>query len=164
MKQIEDVLKYLEAVVEKPHPSFGDQPICPFAHKARIDGRIKFVVQELTERVLDQARWFMTQKEFELLMIIHPTRNGVSLQRLDELAKLVSDNLPECGAFTAHPDHDLCIGGVYTRREPYPSLQFIEKAHAKKASDILKKTRYYELWTEESLKYVGVSWISLPPT
>ncbi|MBI1763965.1 MAG: hypothetical protein HYR56_21275 [Acidobacteria bacterium] len=157
MKQIEEVLKHLAEVVEKPHPAFGDLPVCPFAYKARVDGRIKFVVQELDERVLVCARWFMTQQEFEILVIIHPTRDGISLQRLAELAKLVNDELPECGAFTAHPEHDLCIGGVYTRREPYPSIQFIARAHARQASDMLKKTRYYELWTEENLKEVGVS-------
>lgn len=157
MKQIEEVLKHLESFVEKPHPSFGGLPVCPFAYKARVEERIKFVVQELDERVLDHARWFMAQKEFELMMVIHPTRDGISLQRLDELAELVNDHLPECGAFTAHPNHELCIGGVYTRREPYPSIQFIEKAHARKASAILKKTKYYELWTEGNLKYVGVS-------
>jgi hypothetical protein len=58
--------------------------------------------------------------------------------------------------FEAHPDSQFCVGGVYTRRGPYPSFQVLSRALLKTSSDSLLGSQYYDQFTPEMLKMVGM--------
>jgi hypothetical protein len=59
-------------------------------------------------------------------------------------------------AFEAHPLSEFCVGGVYTRRSPFPSFQVLSRALLKTASDSLLGSRYYDRFTPAMLKMVGM--------
>jgi hypothetical protein len=59
-------------------------------------------------------------------------------------------------AFEAHPDSEFSIGGVYTRRSPYPSFQVLRRSLLKDASDSLLGSSYYNHFTPEMLDAVGM--------
>lgn len=52
-----------------------------------------------------------------------------SLQDLANLENQIVDSVNKHGwlIFRGHPLDEFQISGVYTRRDPYPNLQFIEK-------------------------------------
>jgi hypothetical protein len=78
-------------------------------------------------------------------MLIHPQKDGISFQDLSTLNDSINALiLPEFEAFTGHPFDEHCIKGEYTRREPYPNLQFNRKSLLDEATNILKKTKYYD--------------------
>jgi ethanolamine utilization protein EutP (predicted NTPase) len=45
--------------------------------------------------------------------------------------------------FSGHPQDEYKLNGEYTRREPYPNLQFNSKKLLDEATEYLKKTKYY---------------------
>ena len=58
--------------------------------------------------------------------------------------------------FEAHPESEFRVGGVYTRRGPYPSFQVLSHARLKASSDSLQSTSYYDRFTPAMLRAVGM--------
>jgi hypothetical protein len=50
---------------------------------------------------------------------------------------MTASELHELQAFEAHPESRFQVGGVYTRRSPYPSFQVLSRVLLKKGSDSL---------------------------
>lgn len=140
----------MENFVEKPHPAFGGLPVCPFAKQARTSGRIRFVVMPLTEAVLPVAK---THTGEELLIIINPTKDGITAAGVYELAAWLEARLDGLMCFTGHPDDPFEVAGTRTRMEPYPNVQIVSKAEIARKRAKLRNTRYYEgkeeLWQDQ---------------
>jgi hypothetical protein len=92
--------------------------------------------------------------------VIHPDRaEGAPdleafVRRLNE--RLAVGELREFQAFEAHPESNFSIGGVYTRRSPYPSFQVLSRRLLKNGSDSLLGSPYYERFTPDMLHAVGM--------
>ena len=92
----------------------------------------------------------------ESLFVVHPDRaEGVRdleafVQRLNE--RLATGELREFQAFEAHPESHFSVGGVYTRRAPYPSFQILSRRLLKNGSDSLLGSSYYERFTPDMLR------------
>jgi hypothetical protein len=141
---IQIMKNHLISFVEKPHPAFGNLPVCPFAKKARLEGKLTYVVKELnTQPVLDIIiPWLLT--ESQALVIIDPRQNLV-LEDFETLSAAMEKQLPEgVQMFTSHPQSDYQQNGVYTRREPYPNWQFMKNADLEKAKQQLAKSKRYK--------------------
>jgi hypothetical protein len=168
---LDAVVRWSEAFIEQPHEVFGGLPVCPFARAARLKQTIRFEVRrfalddplEPDGEIMALAREFAEQAlsgSFETLFVIHPD----PLQPLAALLAFVSrmnqrlagSDLSEFQVFEAHPESDFCVGGVYTRRSPYPSFQLLGRALLKKGSDSLRDSSYYSRFTPEMLRAVGM--------
>jgi len=132
------VLKWSEDFIEQPHEIFGGLPICPFARSARLRRTIRFEVRafsmadplEADGELLSLVTQFVEQAKHdgpETLFVIHPDR----AQRLQDLeafvrrlnARMADGSLRAFQAFEAHPDSQLRVGDVYTRRSPFPETR-----------------------------------------
>ena len=76
---------------------------------------------------------------------------GISRSRLEGVRAL-----RELQAFEAHPESNFSVGGVYTRRSPYPSFQILSRRLLKNGSDSLLGSSYYEHFTPDMLRAVGM--------
>ena len=168
---LDAVLRWSEQFIEQPHEVFGGLPVCPFARAARLKQTIRFEIRpfalddplELDGDITGLVREFADQAAsgtLETLFVIHPdTRQALPdllgfVTRLN--SRLAGGELSEFQVFEAHPGSDFCVGGVYTRRSPYPSFQLLSGALLKKSSDSLLDSPYYSRFSPEMLRAVGM--------
>jgi hypothetical protein len=167
---IAEMLRWSEEFIEQPHWSFGELPVCPFARAARLKRTIRFEVLpfDLDDpldpdgEILSLAGELVRDPGLETLFVIHPEPAQVGARALEAFVARLNDRLAVSDltsglqAFEAHPDSDFCIAGVYTRRGPYPSLQVLRHSLLKTASDALLGTSYYDQFTPDMLRAVGM--------
>lgn len=168
---VDAVVRWSEEFVEQPHEIFGGLPICPFARAARLKQAIRFEVEpfalddplEPRGKLLTLVREFAAQAAdgaFETLFVIHPDPRQPLPGLLDFVARLnarmTASELHELQAFEAHPESRFQVGGVYTRRSPYPSFQVLSRVLLKKGSDSLLDSPYYARFSPEMLRAVGM--------
>lgn len=154
---IKETIEYSINFIEKPNAIFGNAPVCPFAKKFRVQGKIKYMVmpfllgEELDPLVLMLAELFHAQKKYDSYFVIHPDK-ALPLQALTDLCNRLGEAIDpmDLMIFQGHPQDDFQIGGVYTRREPYPGFQLLRKQlileSRKKLTD-----RYFANWSRERL-------------
>jgi hypothetical protein len=167
---IADILQWSKDFIEKPHWIFGDLPVCPFARAARLKRSIRFEVFpfDLDDPfdpqgvIMSLAVALARDPMLETLFVIHPDQSRIEARPLDAFVARLNDRMAgdditsDLQAFEAHPDSDFCVGGVYTRRAPYPSFQILSRALLKSASESLEGAAYYEKFTPEMLRAVGM--------
>ena len=162
--------RWSEEFIEQPHHIVGDLPVCPFAKAARRKKSIRFEVLpfdagdpfERDGTILTLVREFPQQPEMETLFVIHPEPTQIGAKTLEAFVARLNARLARepstrmLQAFEAHPQSEFCVGGVYTRRSPYPSFQVLSRALLKSASDSLLGSPYYDHFTPTMLKMVGM--------
>ena len=155
---VRELIRYIVDFVEQPHAKLGNLPVCPFARKARLENRIRFEVMNLThEGILALVPSFVAKSELDLLMCIHPTKDGLSSTRVDRLAKRLNQTLLAMNvmALGGHPDDPFNIDGLHTRRDPYPNIQILRVDVGERAHQSIKESGYYQRWTESNLRDVS---------
>lgn len=156
---VRELTQYIIDFVEQPHPKLGNLPVCPFARKARRQNRIQFKVLELTrEGVLALVPSFRAKPELQLMICIHPRKDGLSSAEVYRLVEALNQVLPAVNlmALGGHPADTFNIDGLYTRREPYPNIQLIALDVGERAHESIKSSGYYDRWTESNLRDVTV--------
>jgi hypothetical protein len=174
MKSRDDViarmLRWSQDFIEQPHRVFGGLPICPFAKAAVLRQSIRFEVLcfsasdpfEADGRVMTLISEFLGDEKLETLFVIHPEPERIGAHALEAWVARLNARLATCAVtrglqvFEAHPGSEFCIGGVYTRRSPYPSFQVLRRSLLKDASDALLGSSYYDHFTPEMLRAVGM--------
>jgi hypothetical protein len=168
---LDAVIRGSEQFIEQPHQVFGGLPVCPFARAARLKQTIRFEIRPfalddplgLDGDIMALVREFADQAAsgtLETLFVIHPdTRQALPdllgfVTRLN--SRLAAGELSEFQVFETHPGSDFCVGGVYTRRSPYPSFQVLSQTLLKKGSDSPLDTRYYARFSSAMLHAVGM--------
>lgn len=164
-----EMLRWSEHFIEEPHPVFGGLPICPFAKAARLKRSIRFEVLSFASdplepdgRVMHLIGEFLGDEDLETLFIIHPETGRIDARALEAWIERLNARLAvsvvtrDLQAFEAHPDSEFSIGGVYTRRSPYPSFQILRRSLLKDASGSLLGSSYYDHFTPEMLAAVGM--------
>ncbi len=165
------VAKWSQEFIEQRHDVFGGLPVCPFAKAARLKDTIRFEVRSFVMDdpldtdgpIMSLVREFARQARMgviETLFVIHPDR----AQRLQDLEafvqrlnhRLAAGELREFQAFEAHPESHFSVGGVLTRRAPYPSFQILSRRLLKNGSDALLGSSYYDRFTPDMLRAVGM--------
>jgi hypothetical protein len=162
---IDRMSDYAQNFLEKPHPTFGDLPVCPFAEAARCNHKIDYQVYEFTypqdlepdSDLIKLIQEFKQLGNYDVLWIIHPIPLALSLDDIQQFVNELNAAIAALGlvAFNGHPSEPFNIQGVYTRHEPYLNftVQVYEKVQV--ASRQLSKTRYYENWSPENLQAIG---------
>ena len=167
---LDAMVRWSDTVIERPHPVVGNLPICPFAKGARLKRTIRFEVLafdaadplEPSGTVMRLVHEFRRAPDLETLFVIHPDRVGIGARALEAFvarlnARLATEaDTEDLQVFEAHPESDFCIGGVYTRRSPYPSFQALSRRLLKAASDSLLGSGYYAHFTPAMLRAVGM--------
>lgn len=160
------MLDYIQHTIEAPQLVFGGMPICPFARKARLTDKFLYKVYEFSKSDLQPHSELMTliqefgqQEHYELLLVIHPEPKAFNLEEMHEFTNCVNQLIVSFGllAFDGHPQDDFNIHGVYTRKAPYIHFTVQLQDQVKQASDVLQRTSYYQNWTHQHFKYVGMS-------
>jgi hypothetical protein len=152
---VRELTQYIIDFVERPHPKLGNFPVCPFARRARLENRIKFEVLELTrEGILARASMFAATLEGDLMICIHPRKEGLSSATVHGLVEMLNQVLPAMNlmAIGLHPDDPFNIDGLYTRREPYPNVQLLRLDVGEQAHLSIKDSGYYDRWTESNFR------------
>lgn len=146
-----EFLRYLREVIEKPHPAFGGLPVCPFARKARLAGKIHFVVAPLKLDLDDPEMWSeidaLTDPE-SVVTFVHPDKDGVTAGAVAAFTEALNGRLRVYGktAFGGHPGDTLEVGGFRPHADPYPNVQVIMLGTIREKSMRLKGTKYYDSW------------------
>ena len=160
------MLRWSEDFVERPHAVVGDLPVCPFAKAARLNRVIQWEVRPFAPNdpldadgeLLTLVRDFSRDSTFETLFVVHPEPATVSSPELDALvarlnARLMArPELSDLRAFDAHPNSPFHIGGLYTRRAPYPSFQILSHKLLTSSSTSLLGSAYYDRFTPAMLE------------
>lgn len=140
---LKEMTDHLINFVEKPHPAFANLPPCPFAKKARLQNKIKFIIFDFTNGLTeDLSKLLQLDPNYEIIWVINPNKN----MPVDALYKLIDDiNAvnPVLEAFGGHPEDPYEMAGVKTRQEPYPNFVLQSKEILDKARWKLKHTKYY---------------------
>lgn len=164
------MLQWSADVIEQPHRLFGNLPICPFAKAARLKNAIRFEVLPFDPddrfasggEIMVLMREFLSDPTYETLFVIHPEQTALGAPELVSFvarlnARLATDEATSClQVFEAHPRSDFRVGNVYTRRSPFPSFQALRCSLLKSASDSLLGSHYYDHFTPQMLKMVGM--------
>jgi hypothetical protein len=170
---IAEVLAWSARALEISHPVFGGLPACPFARAARLKDAIHFEVRafsdedplELDGALLRLVADFALEEAAgrrETLFVVHPDCRAISAVALERFVARFDGRLREIPrlaglrVFEAHPESEFQVGGVYTRRGPYPSFQVLSHARLKATSDTLRDTGYYDRFTPAMLRAVGM--------
>ena len=123
----------------------------PFAKAARLKKTLRFEVMpfdlddplEHGGAVVSLALSLLRDPTLETLFVSHPHPDQLQARELEAfVARLnnrlaASDVTGDLEAFEAHPDSEFSVGGVYTRRAPYPSFQILRRSLLKSASESL---------------------------
>lgn len=140
---IAEAVAYTRSFVERPNPSFNNLPVCPFAKKARIEGKLKYMVFELTvDRALEEvSKW---DPESHTALILLDPRKDLNIEVFEEMTREASSRLPGgLSLFDSHPASDFLFRGVLVRREPYPNWQVMRLADLELAQSQLSHSRWY---------------------
>jgi hypothetical protein len=162
---INSMIAYMHNFLEKPHHVFGNMPVCPFVEKARLQKNIFYQVYRfsshydlnLNSHLLKSIDDFQASLRYEVMLIIHPDKQVMTLDENQQFAERLNEIISPTGliAFAGNSDDSFNIQGVYTRQAPYIHLTIQTEKSIKTASELLLKTRYYQNWSPDNLKYVG---------
>jgi hypothetical protein len=144
--------------IEKPSPAFNDMPVCPFAKQARlknlIDIRvIDFSLESLDDRIVEIVESYFGDYK-KLIIFAHPDKNICHI-KLDKLGDEYEKRFPLLTVFRSHPLNEFSVDGLYTRREPYPNLQFVTNQHLEEAR-IKLSAHYYSKMSDDNLRDIGL--------
>jgi hypothetical protein len=155
---VDDLQKWTKEVVEKPHPAFGGLPMCPFAKKKRMEGKIKNAIMAYRigdeNKVYEECLTFSSEKEFDLLQVIcpSPTMGAAEHKRFVEK---VGERLAGLEVFDTHPDEKMTYGGL-DYSVPFQMIQVLRSGLSREATEKLLRTRYYDNYTEEWADMIGM--------
>jgi hypothetical protein len=142
---VEQLNAHIESFVQRPHPGLLNQPVCPFARRARSDGRVVLTVVPYSVADDSAISWAFDQFEpqgKDVLLVIHPDPTGLDYPELSELrdrfARLLEGRYE---VFTGHPDDPYTRNGVRTRCEPFPVLHFVRFERLRQAERMLSPRR-----------------------
>ena len=155
---LESILTWMETFVEKPHPSFGNMPPCPYARQFRLQNKISII--EVQTAIWDETRYQMNNwtDEWEAV-ILASTRREISHGLLSEKILQLNRHFraKDLVALEDHPDSVEIIDGVSMNHGSLVLVVIQRLKQLNKFSSHLQKTKYYERWSKENLDEV-VSW------
>jgi hypothetical protein len=149
------LLKWMEEFVEKPHPSLGGWPPCPFARQARlgrnIDIRQGINVYEDCVGLVDYE-WSKEVVVFWYDSTIDPETFLDDVNRANSI--LLSKDIV---ALEDHPNTEEIISGVKMNFGLCPIIVLQKNSKLNEAADQIKEKGYYHTWDQKDIDKI-VSW------
>lgn len=150
------LLTWLEAFVEKPHPSLGGWPPCPFARQARLTGQID--IREGIDPLTDCLRtehdpW---NKEVIVFWYDHTKFSADNfLADVEQANRILLKK--DIVALEDHPDIEEIVSGIKMNFGYCAIIVLQKNSLLNKAADQLKGKGYYHTWSQEDIDKI-VSW------
>lgn len=147
--------------VEKIYPEFGDLPMCPYARKARLDGKVKMIW--IGDGQDDGNCWTHIDncdfKKTDVLILIADrkrwTWRGLYKMRVEMNRLFKNKNIT---VLEDHPDYRERVAGVSVTNGKYALLFAQRRDKLNRFAKILRTTSdYYENWSKKSYDDV-VTW------
>jgi hypothetical protein len=148
------LLKWMEEFVEKPHPSLGGWPPCPFARQARLsrnidirqgqdpyDDCVNLLDYDWSKEVV--IFWY-DDMDPELFIDLVNRSNSVLLER-------------DIVALEDHPEIEELIAGVKMNFGLCPIIVLQKNSKLNQSADQLKEKGYYHTWSQSDLDKI-VTW------
>ena len=143
--------EWYERIIIK-RPELGGMPICPFAKKGVRENKV--LCYPLKDDILKFVIGTIEcVKGFELIIFYDENKQLTN----DELVCIIEDLQKIKSEFIFlkdHPDFPGNINGVNTGNGVYPCILVQPRDSLEKAREELKKTKYYDYWSEEYKKEI----------
>lgn len=151
-----ELLKWIEEFVEKPHPSMGNWPPCPYARQARLTNNIDIRegIDPLTDCLKMQhdswlkevvVYWYDHTKFPADAFVLNVEQANQQLLKKDIVA------------LEDHPDAEEIVSGI-KMNFGYCAIIVIQKnSKLNSAADQLKEKGYYDTWSQDDLDKI-VTW------
>lgn len=136
--------------VSERRDKLGGFQICPFAKKAFEDKKV--FIYEINEEpetyILSYIKTFNSIYDFELIIFVNTINKFTNDELLDLISKLQAKR-DDLIFLKDHPADPGFINGVNTGNGHYPIILAQPKDKLLSARESLKKTKYYDNWSEE---------------
>ena len=147
----ENLKKWAERVIQR-RPELGGMSICPFAKKGLKENKIHFFKIYASIPPQTWIMGFLTKlnelDDFDLA-IFYDVEKVLTNDDLYRIIKDVQPCWPDIVLLKDHPDDPGFINGIYTGNGAYPIILAQPKSKLLESREILKKTKYYDYWSEE---------------
>ena len=160
MTATEYITKWMQEFVEKEHPVFAGLPPCPYARKARLQGRVSMI--QMTSAEPDSNCWHHIERtnfaETDALILILDPKRWTLKYTHDVVDQLNSVFMPrDVVILEDHPRQREEISGVIMNNGRYILLLCQRLSTLNKFSKILEKKGYYDQWSKKNIADV-VTW------
>lgn len=146
--------KWMENFLEVEHPALGQWAPCPYARKARLDGRIDIRLgMDPYDDIIDIAEEGIGDKEVVVFVydpdVYHHDYFHYAIKDANEAVQ-------EQGLISLddHPDNEEFVNGVPMNHGTYALSIVAPTANLNDASKKLYKAGYYNNWTDEYMDEV----------
>lgn len=147
-KTLEDWIKK----VTKKQEILGGLSICPHAKKAYESGKIYWsYMSEEPEAFI--FRYIEIAQYFDLIVFFNDSKK-LTMDDLKRIINNLQPHLPDLVFLPDHPDNPGMINGLNTDNEVYPAILVQPKKALLEARENLKKTKYYDYWSDEYKKEI----------
>ena len=139
--------------VEKPNPLLGNWSPCPYARQARVNNKIYIDFE-----VADIHELLPLLETYEVLIVCYD-HNKITSEDFRKLAEKLNADLLEKNyvVLEDHPNAIERINSVTMNFGECALLLIQKRDKLSKASEQLKNSGYYSVWSEENLQEV-VNW------
>ena len=148
------LLKWMEEFVEKPHPSLGGWPPCPFARQARLSKNID--IRQGRDPYNDCVSLLDYDWSKEVVVFWYDAINPELFLDLVNRANSVLLE-KDIVALDDHPETEEIIAGVKMNFGLCPIIVLQKNSKLNQSADQLKEKGYYHTWSQSDLDKI-VTW------
>ena len=145
---MEKVLKEWIGRISENKDELGGFAVCPFAKKYKSQyvpgAEIGYLPYGYICDYMDKNG----HKEHEITVFVNKLKN-LSNEECIDLVNNLNKKFPNFVFLKDHPDDPGFINGINTSNQKYPIILAQPKSSLNDAREALKKTKYYDYWSEE---------------
>ena len=155
---IDSITAWMENFVEVPHPTFGNQPPCPYARQFRLKNKIKII--EAKGAIWNTARkvcntWDDSWEAIVVASTFIAVPPSILNDRIAELNRKIKRDDLVC--LEDHPEDEELIDGVKMNHGKLVLVVIQRLERLNRFTKSLRKGNYYDKWSKENLDDV-VNW------
>jgi len=142
-----NIIEWVNRISEKRN-ELGGFSICPFAKKALEDKKVfwSYIGQYEPETYI--MRYIETLQDYEIVIFFNNEKN-LTNDDLLRIIKKLQKKMENVIFLKDHPDDPGFINGLNTGNQKFPVILAQPKDKLIDAREKLKKTKYYDYWSEE---------------
>lgn len=148
-----DLIGWVKKLSKKRSELGGEFNICPFAKKALKEKKVHYSYIGYESELYILRYIESTPDDFEVIIFYNLKKNLTDDDLLSIITRL-QEKMPHMIFLKDHPDNPGFINGVNTSNGEYPVILVQPRDKLLKAREKLKKTGYYDLWSEEYKKEI----------
>jgi len=153
-----DAIKaWIKDFVTKPNPVFGDLPPCPYAQKAIVEDKVKFVELEPTAdwRAIYKLIYKTNFDKKDVLIIIADPKQFTAQATVSIADELNQRLMPkDIVVLEDHPEIDEDIKGIKLNNGHYTLFLAQKLSKLNRFSRMLENGPYYKNWSKDYLESV----------